>query len=302
MDRIAALEAYTRIVELGSFTAASEDLRLRQATVSRWIAALEDELHVQLLDRTTRAVRVTEAGQRFYQQARGVLAAWSGAVAEAREEHEEVSGRLRVSVPVVFGQRFVSPSISGLMARYPALSLELSFSDRYVDLVEEGVDLAVRVGRPINTEYRARTLGETPRRLVASQGYLDAHGVPEHPDALAKHMCLLHSGINNRVSWSLMRDGREVRVDVRGRFYANHSGTLLEMACAGQGIALLASWLADDAIHAGDLVPLLQGYQPPMAPIQVLFSSTRHIPRGVKAMIDFLEEVLAPIFSFEERF
>lgn len=292
MDRITALTAYVRIVELGSFTAASSDLRLRQATVSRWIAELEEELGAQLLDRTTRSVRVTEAGERFYAHAREVLAAWASAVEQVRALREEVSGRLRVSVPVVFGQRFIAPNVATLLQRHPALELELLFSDRYVDLVEEGVDVALRVGRPVDSAYRARTLGVASRRLVASPAYLDAHGWPADAAALAEHRCLLHAGLNTQETWAFERAGVVTRVDVRGRLRANHSATLLEVARAGQGVALLASWLADEDIAAGRLIHLLPDWAPPLAPVQALFSAARHPSRAAHTFVDFMAELL----------
>ena len=293
MDRFEGLRAYVRIVELGTFTAAAKDLRIRQATVSRWIAELEDELGVQLLDRTTRTVRMTHAGERFYDRARALLGMWEEATAAAREEHEEVSGRLRVSVPVVFGQRFLTPNLGKFLSKYPGLELEMQFSDRYIDLVEEGVDVALRVGTPIDSDYRARTLATTPRRIVAAPGYLAAAAPIRHPQDLAKHVCLLHSGLDNRVTWRFSRDEESFRVEVGGRFRANHSETLLSLARQGHGIVLLASWLVDDAIERGELIEVIQEYRAPSAPIQALFASKRHTPGNVEVFIGYLQELLS---------
>lgn len=292
MDRFAALEAFIRIVELGSFTACAKDLRLRQATVSRWIVALEDELGVQLLDRTTRAVRVTDAGERFYEDARAIVGAWAKAQAQAQQQQARVTGRLRLSVPVVFGQRFITPNLARFVQTYPELELELLFSDRYIDLVGDGVDLALRVGQPIDSEHRVRTLGITPRRLVASPAFIKQHVSPKHPGELAKLPCLLHSGLRDVTTWSFEHQGQRTQVKVKGTVSANHSQTLLELARAGVGVALLASWLVDDAILSGELVALLPEYEAPRAPIQALYASTRHAPRAIEAMIDFLQETL----------
>lgn len=292
LDHLAAVEAYVRIVELGSFTAAARDLGLRQATVSRRIAALEDALGVQLLVRTTRAVGVTEAGERFYEHARDWLGDWSAAVARARGEHAGITGRLRISLPVVFGQRFITPAVPALLRQHPQLRLELLFSDRYVDLVSEGIDVAVRVGRPIDTGYRARILGVTPRRLVASPTYLARHGAPPDPRALARHRCLLHSGLDTHETWVFHTGDGALRVDVRGQLSANHSEALLAAALAGEGIALLASWLVDAEIARGQLVHLLPDAAPPEAPIQALFASARHPPAAVGAFLDFLSDAI----------
>jgi len=294
MDRLDALAAFVRIVELGSFTAAAADLGRRQATISRWIAQLEDTLQLQLLDRTTRTVAVTDGGQRFYRQARAVLSTWSDAMAEVSADREALIGRIRVSVPVVFGARFVSPGLPGFMARHPHLEVELSFSDRYVDLVRSGVDVALRVGRPIDTEYRARTLGDTARRLVASPGYLAARGAPNAPADLRAHACLVHSGVDPRVTWRLTRGEQTERITVGGRLRVDHSETIRQVAVADGGVALLAGWLVDDDIAAGRLIRLLPEWRPPRAPIQALFASTRHPPRAVRAFMDFLTDALAP--------
>ena len=295
VDRFEGLQAYIRIVELGTFTAAARDLRLRQATVSRWIAELEDELGVQLLDRTTRTVRVTAAGERFYERARELMLMWDHAVSQVQLEHGEVAGKLRVSAPVVFGRRFLTPHISKFLDAYPNLELEVQFSDRYVDLVEEGVDVALRVGTPQDSDYRSRTLATTPRRLVASRTYLDAHGTPKHPYDLSSHTCLLHSGIDNRVTWQFHRGDELLRVDVGGRFRANHSETLLEVCKQDHGIALLASWLVDAALARGELVEVLSEFEAPKAPIQALFASKRHTPSNVEAFVVFLQEVFGEV-------
>lgn len=295
MDRFEGLRAYIRIVELGTFTAAARDLRIRQATVSRWIAELEDELGVQLLDRTTRTVRMTRAGARFYDQAKALLGMWEDAASAARREHGEVAGRLRVSAPVVFGRRFLSPNLGEFLSAHPELELEVQFSDRYIDLVEEGVDVALRVGTPVDSDYRARTLITTPRRLVAAPDYIKRSPVIRHPRDLTQHMCLLHSGLDNRVTWRFSRDEELHRVDVSGRFRANHSETLLELARQGHGVALLASWLVDDAIGRGELEELLPEYRAPAAPIQALFASKRHTPSNVDAFIVFLQSLLSSL-------
>ncbi|MEZ4428224.1 MAG: LysR family transcriptional regulator [Nannocystaceae bacterium] len=294
MDRFAAAEAFVRIVELGSFTACARDLRLRQATVSRWIAALEDELGVALLDRTTRSVRVTDAGERFYAQARELLAIWSNAQARARQDRRELTGRVRVSLPVVLGQRLISQHLAGFVRDHPSLELDLRFTDRYVDLVADGVDLALRVGAPVDSEYRAKTLGVTPRRLVAAPRLGAALGELADPRALARLPCLLHSGLNNRALWSFERAGEVVRVAVRGRVSVDHSETILALAIAGEGVALLASWLVDQELARGRLVALLPEYAAPPAPIQILYAASRHTPAAVAAFVAFLEDALRP--------
>ncbi len=295
MDHFEALRAYVRLVELGSFTAVAKEQQVTQPTVSKWVAALEDELGVQLLDRTTRGVRVTPAGEAFQQRALEVLGAWEEAVGATRGQHAKAQGRLRVSVPVVFGDRFIAPLMPSFLSEHPGVELDLRFSDRYVDLVSDGVDVAIRVGRPVDSSYRARVLADTPRRLVASPAFVESHGAPDSLGALAELPCLLHSGLGTQQSWELAKDGATRSVSVQGRISANHSATLAKLAVAGHGVALLASWLVDDALADGRLVRLLPDHEPPRAPIQALMASTRHVPSRVRAFVDHLAEGLADL-------
>jgi DNA-binding transcriptional LysR family regulator len=288
MDRLDDLHAFVRLVELGSFSAAAEDLRVRQSTVSKWIAALEDELGAQLVDRTTRAIRITDPGERLYQRAQDVLAAWEETRIALGEADGELAGRVRVNVPVVFGRRFVLPALSEFRRSHPSVELDVAFNDRYVNLIDEGFDLGVRVGTPTPSSLRARTVVRTPRRLVASAAYLKARGRPMRPRDLEEHDCLLHTSVAPSAVWTFTRAGRRERARVQGTFRANHSEALLYEACAGGGIALLASWLVDGAIARGDLVPLLRPYKAPEAPVQLLMTSTRYVHPRVRALVDHL--------------
>ncbi len=290
MDRLAAMQAFVRLVEVGSFSTVAEELRIKQSTVSKWVAALEEELGTQLVERTTRRQRVTEPGQRFYERARELLAAYEEVSTELQERAPEPRGRLRVSVPTVFGRLHVVPHLATFMGRHRQLELELVFSDRYVNLVEEGIDVAIRVGLPADSSFRARKLGETRRHLVASPAYLKQHPAPRSPKELRHHACLLHTGLRTGDIWTFRRGSRLVRAPVRGRFSANNSEALLAMARSGHGVALLAEWLVDTDLRGGRLVALLPEYEPPPAPIQALIPPGKHAPPRVRAFIDFLAE------------
>ncbi len=292
MDRLSALRAYLRVVELGSFSAAARSMGIGQPTVSKWVAALEDTLAVQLLHRTTRAMVVTDAGERFATHAREVLAAWDEAVGAAGHARGRLSGRLRVSVPVVYGQRRLLPHLTAWAERHPALALDVSFSDGYVDLIGAGVDLAVRVGRPVDSSHRARLLVRSARRLVAAPRYLERHGRPSTPADLAAHACLVHRGLDTRATWVLRRGEVAHPVEVDGRLCADNSAALASWAEAGLGIALLADWLVDEAIAAGRLEALLPDHALPPAPVRAVWPATRYVPTRVRAFVDFLAERL----------
>ena len=284
MDRVEATRAFLQVIEHETFSAAARALGVRQATVSRWIAALEEELGVQLFQRTTRSCALTSAGKHFEQRARGMIELWDAALATAREQQSRVTGTLRVSAPVVFGARIISPHLDEFISAHPSLDLDLRLSDTYVRLVDEGFDLAIRVGAPLDSSLLARTIATTPRKLVAAPRYLDAHGAPTSPAELSSHHCLTHTGVDNHVIW---RFGEE-KITVRGRFRTNHSETLLEVAKAAGGLALLASWLVDPAIERGELIELFEDQRAPRAPIQALYAPTRHRSPAIQAFIDFV--------------
>lgn len=269
--------------------------------MSKWLAAAEEELGVQLLDRTTRSQRVTDAGQRFYEQAKEIVAAYDGAVAELREGESVVRGRIRLSVPVVFGRLYVVPLVAKLLRAHRELEIEMAFADRYVSLVEEGFDLAVRVGAPVDSSLTSHALGDSRRRLVASPGYLRAHGKPATPRDLAGHQCLPHTYGGATAIWTFSKGGKSHRVSVRGRVSASNSEATLALAKSGLGICLLASWLVDPDVRAGRLVSLLPEYGAPRAPIRALTPPGRRPPPRVRALIAHLREGLAPALDASGR-
>lgn len=293
MDRMTAMHAYVRLVELGTFSAVADELRIKQSTVSKWLAALEHELGAQLVERTTRTRRITDAGRLFYQRAKDILAAYDDATAALQERAPEPRGRIRISLPVVFGRLFVVPHIASFLRRYRSVEVEIRFSDRYVNLVDEAIDVAVRVGTPADSSFRARKLGETGRRLVAAPGYLAEAGHPRTPRDLSEHQCLLYTGLNTGATWVFERAGRRLRASVSGRISANNSEALLTMARAGLGIALLATWLVGPELADGSLVPLLTDYRPPSAPIQALMPPGKRVHPRVRSLLDHLTRALS---------
>ena len=288
MDRISVLRVYVRLVEVGNFTAVASEFCIKQSTVSKWLAALESEHQVSLIDRTTRSQRVTEAGHTFYEHAARVIAAYDEAVAAIEERDLEPRGRIRISLPIVFGRIYVVPLIASFLRQYPQIEIELVLSDRYIRVVEEGFDLAIRVGVPLDSTLRTHSLGESHRRLVASPLYLKAHGQPKHPNDLETHECLVHAQPGQKTLWTFKHHQKSVRCSVRGRVSANNSEATLLLVRQGLGIGLLASWLVDDDISEGSLVTLLNAYQPPPAPVRALTPPGRHLPMRVKRLITHL--------------
>ena len=293
MDRLTAMRAFVRLVELGTFSAVAEDLRIKQSTVSKWVAALEEEVAAQLLNRTTRSVRVTEAGEQFYKRAKGILAAYEDATASLQSKSDQLQGSLRVSLPVVFGTLYVAPWVPTFLKAHPKLELNLSFDDRYVSLMDEELDVIVRVGVTIDSTLKARTLGHSIRRVVASPDYLAQAGTPGSPQDLASHAVVRHSGALRGEPWVFKQGDRIVRVPVQARLFANNSQALVAAATAGVGLALLADWLVDPYIERGELVSVLNDVEAPPAPIHALMAPGRMSHPRIRAFVDGLADALA---------
>lgn len=294
MDRIDAMRLFVRLAERGTFSAAARDLRVKQSTASKWVAELERQLGTSLVDRTTRSLRLTEAGRRFSARAVEVLAGFDGIYAELADGSAEPAGRVRASVPVVFGRRFVVPLVAGFLKRHPKVEAELVFNDRYVNLVEEGFDVAIRVGVPADTTARGRKLADSRRCLVAAPSYVKARGRLTAPKDLVEHDCLLHGEASAATIWRFRRAGaKDQPVPVRGRFAANNSEAVLEMARAGLGIALLADWLVTEDIERKRLIRLLEDHDTPPAPVYALTPPGRYTAAPVRALLDHLSTSLA---------
>jgi DNA-binding transcriptional LysR family regulator len=293
MDRLDALRLFSRLAERGSFSAAARDLKVKQSTASKWVAELEAELGASLVERTTRSVRITEAGQRLLGHARGVLAAFDDLSADFEERAVHPRGAVRLSIPVVFGRLFVMPALGEFLQRHPQVRAEVVMSDRYVNLIEEGFDLSVRVGVPVDSSAKARKLADSRRLLVAAPAYLRAHGSPRVPADLRAHECLVHGDGNAAAVWRFGKESRKnPPIAVGGRFAANNSEAVAAMARQGLGIALLADWLVFDDVKRGRLVPLLDGFAAPPAPILALSPPGRFASTTVRALTEHLAAAL----------
>ncbi len=293
MDKLERLRAFVRLVERGSFSAVAAELGVGQSTVSKWLASLEDELDARLLDRTTRSHRVTEAGERLYPRARAAVAAYDAALSDDDPGASAWTGRIRLSLPVVFGRMHLVPIVVDFLRAHPGLHLDMSFADHYVNLVEQGFDAAVRVGATVDSSLRSHALGDCARRLVAAPGYLADAGMPRRPDDLTAHECLVHVDGSASTTWRLTKAGGTSRVRVGGRVRASNSAVTRQLALDGFGIAMLASWLVDADLATGRLVQVLPSYRPPRAPIRALTAPGRHLPRHTRALLDALREGLA---------
>lgn len=293
MDRIEGLRLFVRLAERGSFSGAARDLRVKQSTASKWVAALELEFGVGLVERTTRALHLTDEGRRFLTQARQVLASWDELAEQVQSSRVEATGRLRVSVPVVFGNLFVVPTVPAFLAKHPRVELQVVLADRFVNMVDEGFDVAVRVGVLTDSSLRVRRLADGGRSLVASPRYLERRGRPRRPEDLAHHDCIVHSESEPSVIWRFgTTRGAETPVPVKGRVSVTNSEAALELARQGCGCALLADWLVAGDLASGRLERLLVRHLAPPAPVSVVLPPGRYTPIAVKRFVDHLAGAL----------
>jgi DNA-binding transcriptional LysR family regulator len=287
MDRIDAMQAFVAVADNRGFAPAARKLGLSPSGVTRLIAALEERLGARLLQRTTRQVALTDAGARYLERARRILADVEEAEGAAEGERTRPSGRLVVSAPVGFGRLHVSPIMSAYLKRYSEVSAELRLSDRMVNLVEDGVDLAVRIGHLPDSTLVARHVGVMPRIVVASSGYLKTRGEPQTPQAIASHDTIQFGATPE---WRFARDSREFSVTSAPRFVTNSADAAIQYAEADGGLADVMAYQAADAIKAGRLEIVLAKFQRPALPIHIVYPTSRLLSAKVRAFIDLVIE------------
>jgi DNA-binding transcriptional LysR family regulator len=291
MDRIDAMQAFVAVADLHGFAPAARKLGLSPSAVTRLIAALEDRLGARLLQRTTRQVALTDIGARYLERARRILADVEEAEGAAEGERIRPSGRLVVSAPVGFGRLHVSPVMSAYLKRYPEVSSELRLADRMINLVEDGVDLAVRIGHLADSTLVARHVGEMRRIVVASSGYLEAHGEPKTPEAIASHETIQFGATAAPPDWRFVRDGSEVRVTPAPRFITNSSDAAIQYAEAGGGLTRVRFYQAADALKKGRLRIVLAKFEQPPLPIHLVYPTSRLLSAKVRTFIDLVTEI-----------
>ncbi len=293
MDRIDAARLLVRLAERGSFSAAARDLRIKQSTASKWIAELERQMGVTLVERTTRALHLTDAGRLFQARATEMLASFDALSSELSERTPTPTGRVRLSVPVVFGRLFVVPQLAPFLSHHPQIEAEVVLDDRYVNLVEERFDLTIRVGLPVDTTSRGRKLAESRRVLVASPAYVKARGKPGAPRDLERHDCILHGAATTAAIWRFTRAGAKARpVSVHARVSVNNSEAALELARGGLGVALLADWLVSADLSRRRLVRLLPDCEAPSAAVYALTPPGPYTPSAVRALLEHLASAI----------
>jgi DNA-binding transcriptional LysR family regulator len=290
MDRIDAMQAFVTVAELRGFAPAARKLKLSPSGVTRLIAALEERLGARLLQRTTRSVALTDAGTRYLERAKRILADVEEAEHAAESERTRPSGRLVVSAPVGFGRRHVSSVMSAYLKRYNEVSGELRLEDRMVNLVDDGIDLAVRIGDLADSSLVARQVGTMRRIVVASPGYLKAHGEPKRPEAIAAHQTIQFGATAALADWRFLEEGREIRIGIAPRLATNNADAAIQYAESGGGLTRVLAYQARDAIKHGALKIVLQKFELPALPIHIVYPTSRLLSAKVRAFIDLVVE------------
>jgi LysR family transcriptional regulator for bpeEF and oprC len=288
MDRILWMSTFARVVEAGSFSAVARELRTAQPNVSRHVAALERHLGTRLLHRSTRRLTPTPEGERYYGDARRVLDTLEEAEANARGK-DMPRGLLRVSCPTLLGRSHVLPHLKTILNLYPEMEIDLQISDRFIDLIEEGVDLAIRIGVLKDSALKARRIGFARRICVAGNEYLAAHGVPRFPQDLRSHECIVYTLSPGAGVWQF----RDRQVKVRGRLRVNSPDGVRGAVLDGLGIAYAPEWLLQDAVRDGRAVPLLLDHSAPPSPIHIVYAANRLLPARARLFTDFIAEQFA---------
>ncbi len=289
MDRFDALSAFVAVSEANGFAAGARRLGVSPSAVTRLIGALESELGVRLIQRTTRSLGLTEAGRRYLGQARRILADLDEANAELQNERAVPRGRLVVSAPRMFGRLHVAPRLSAYMIRYADVIVDLQLNDRVVNLVEEGIDIAIRIGALDDSSLVARRLGETRRVVVASPAYLARFGRPERPERLAEHQIALFASPDAPHEWHFFAEGGgDIRVRLSPRLLTNSNEAAIDHVLAGGGLARVMAYQVMDDVGAGRLEVVLAAYEAPTLPISAVYPSSRLLSAKVRLFIDQL--------------
>lgn len=295
MQHLTDIAVFVKVVELSSFTAAAEALEMSQPVVSKSVTRLEEKLGARLLNRTTRRLSLTEAGSELFSRSVRALEEIENAELEVARFQTEPRGTLRVSAPMSFSILHLGGSLQPFLARYPGVTVELNLNDAQVDLVEEGFDVAVRIGRLQDSNLVARKISPCRQVLCASPAYLAAHGEPERPEDLLEHNCIVYSFMNNAREWRLTDPaGEEHVVPIKGSLHSNNGLVNRAAALAGVGIALLPTFYLGEQLRAGELKPLLCKFAPPPLAMYALYPERRNLTPKVRAFVDFLAATFGP--------
>ena len=292
MDRFQALQVFVKVAERGGFAAAARDLAMSPPAVTRAISALEDRIDTRLLIRTTRSVRLTESGERFLQDSRRILTELEEAEEAAVGSHAAPRGELRVTAPVLFGRLYVTPILGDFLDRYPLVSCQALFVDRIVNLMDEGLDVAIRIGDLPDSSLTAVRAGSVRRVMFAAPEYLKKHGALRHPSDLSRHRLIKSQAINASLEWWFQENGKPLSIQIEPRLRMNTNDAVIELVARGWGISRLLSYQIAPQIAEGRVQIILSDFEPPAMPVHVVHQEGRKVSSKVRAFVDFMVERL----------
>ncbi|MEL7048838.1 MAG: LysR family transcriptional regulator [Pseudomonadota bacterium] len=294
MDKLEAMAAFTRVITDGSFAAAARSMGLTRSALSKAVMGLEADLGVRLLDRTTRRVSATEAGLAYYERAVQILADVAETDAQVAQLHGTPTGVLRVNAPMTFGTMYLAEIVARFVDQYPAISVELMLSDRFVDPIAEGLDVTLRIGKLADTSLIARRLGTTRLTIVAAPSYLAAAGTPKTPDDLSQHHCLAYGHTTTLQRWRMSNTKDAPAYPINARLCANNGEVLLRAAIGGQGIAFLPDFMTTPAVRAEQLSVVLADHVDQELDIHALYAPNRYLAAKSRLFIDCLVDAFVP--------
>lgn len=300
MDLLNGMRAFVRVVESGSFSAVARERNVAQPTISKLVAALEAHLGAQVLRRNSRQLSLTEAGAEFYGAARRILEEIEAAQAQIAGREAAPGGLLRLAAPLAFGRIHLLPLIQEFAALYPDMRFEVRVSSRFADLIEEGLDLAIRIGSLPDSSLMARRIGWSRRRTVAAKAYVAHTGEPQHPDELAQRNCIVFVAQGAPAAWRFAKGEAQVILQPAGWLRTDDAEHVRAAVKAGIGVAHAPAWLLQDLIDSGEAVGLLADWRPPAEPIHAVYPAGRQPPMKLRVFVDFLAKRMSEIHSVSE--
>ena len=294
IDRLTPMLTFVRIVEAGSLSAAARTMDRSLPAVCRSLAQLEERLGARLLNRTTRRIGLTDAGTQFYERCRRIVAELDEAEAGVTAQRLEPQGALAVSAPLLFGRMHVAPAVTALLTRHPKVTASLLLTDHLVNLVEAGIDVAVRIGRLADSSLVARRLGAIPRVVCAAPAYLERRGTPRTPEELERHDCIRFTDLTPGREWPFVAEEVERRVKVTGPLTTNNGDVAIAAAEAGLGLVMVLGYQVEAQLARRALVRVLREFEPPPSPVQAVYPSGRLVPAKLRAFLDVLTETVGP--------
>jgi len=292
MDILISMSVFRRVAEMGSFSEVAREMELSQPTVSKHVAALESRLTVKLLNRSTRSLSLTDVGKHYYDRCVHILDELHETESTLRSQQSQPTGTLRINTPVTYGELNIVPHLWQFLLEYPDLKIDLIMDDHYVDLVKEGVDMAIRVGPMTDSSLISRKIGASPRVTVASPGYLKTYGEPDTLQDLKKHNCIVYMLLTTLNEWHFTGPDGGESIRVNGRFSVNNPRIMRQAVLAGQGIAVTPMWLIGESIEAGHVKVILDEYVPTPLEIHAVYPDRRFVPAKVSCFIDFIKSKL----------